>query len=177
MQVTLFDAAVAAIVLGSAGIGLWRGLIREVFALSAWLVSLILAVLLGGQAAEWLALFTRSAWIKQWLGYLFVFVVSFMALSLVGRVLTQLTRMVGLGLFDRVLGGLFGVIRGTVIVVILAWLIGGTTLSQTRWWRDSLVAAPLAALTALLRSRLPAQIEQPRQAPRSAHASGAVLVG
>jgi len=51
---TGFDYAVLAVLGLSAVIGIWRGLLREVFALAAWIAATLVAMLFAGEAAAML---------------------------------------------------------------------------------------------------------------------------
>ena len=54
---TGFDIAVLIVVLLSALLGLWRGVIREVFALGAWIAAIVCMFLFGEKLAQMLQLF------------------------------------------------------------------------------------------------------------------------
>jgi len=55
----------------------------------------------------------------------------------VGMLLGYLTRSLGLGPTDRIMGLLFGIVRGLVLVGLL--IIGGELLhmNNEEWWRQS----------------------------------------
>ncbi len=155
---TAFDFLVLAILVLSAGLGLWRGVIREVFALAAWVTALVLTFLFGAQAASAIPLAPTPVWFKLLLGHVAVFVLVFIALSVLGYLLTRITHAVGLGFIDRSLGMMFGALRGALIVVILVLLAGATTLPQAPWWRESATARPLEIVASLLREKLPSDL-------------------
>ncbi|MBL8310315.1 MAG: CvpA family protein [Burkholderiales bacterium] len=152
---TGFDIAVLGVVALSALLGLWRGVIREVFALAAWVAAVVGMFLLGGRIAEMLPFAQDSPWLRSLAGYALAFVGIFVALSLVGFVLSKLMKAVGLSFVDRALGMLFGVLRGGLIVVLLVFVAGATGLPAMSWWRESVTAKPLATFAAILRSKLP----------------------
>ena len=77
---------------------------------------------------------------------------------MVGYVFSRLVKAIGLSFVDRALGGVFGLIRGALIVVLLVSVAGATTLPQFAWWRDSVTAKPLATFAAILRSKLPGDL-------------------
>jgi membrane protein required for colicin V production len=60
-----------------------------------------------------------------------------------------------LGGLDRFLGALFGLLKGTVIVLVLALVAGLTALPQQPLWRESALGAPLAQAVLSLRPWLP----------------------
>lgn len=158
---TGFDVAVIVVVALSALLGLWRGVIREVFALAAWLLALVSMFLFGEQLGRVLPLaaMTHDApWLRSLIGYALVFVGVFVLVSVIGYVVSRLVKAIGLSFVDRALGAVFGVIRGVLIVVLLVFVAGATTLPQFAWWRDSVTAKPLATFAAILRSKLPGDL-------------------
>ena len=58
---TGFDIAVIVVVLLSALLGLWRGVIREVFALAAWIAAIVCMFLFGSRVAQMLPMLQLSA--------------------------------------------------------------------------------------------------------------------
>ncbi len=152
---TAFDYVILALIVLSAGIGLWRGVIREVFALGAWVVAIICAVLFGQTVALALPLGGQAAWLQSLAGYALVFVGVFIVLSVLGFLFTKMVRAVGLSFIDRALGMMFGVLRGALIAVLLVLVAGATGLPQADWWKESASAKPLETFAALLRSKFP----------------------
>lgn len=158
---TGFDVAVIVVIALSALLGLWRGVIREVFALAAWVAALVCMFLLGERLGVALPLeaITRDVpWLRSLIGYALVFIGVFVLVSVVGYVFSRLVKAIGLSFVDRALGGVFGLIRGALIVVLLVLVAGATTLPQFAWWRDSVTAKPLATFAAILRSKLPGDL-------------------
>lgn len=152
---TGFDIAVIVVIALSALLGLWRGVIREVFALAAWVAAIVGMFLLGERAASVLPFAQDTPWLRALAGYALTFVGIFVALSLIGFVLSKLVKAVGLSFVDRALGMLFGVVRGALIAVLLVFMAGATNLPSMNWWRESVTARPLATFAAILRSKLP----------------------
>lgn len=152
---TAFDIAVIAVITLSALIGVWRGVIREVFALAAWIAAVVCMFLFGDKLAKMLPFAQDTPWLSLLAGYALVFIGVFVVLSVAGFLFSKVVNAVGLSFVDRALGMMFGVVRGALIVVLLVFVAGATTLPQLGWWRDSVSAKPLAAIAAILRSKLP----------------------
>ena len=152
---TGFDIAVTVVITLSALIGLWRGVIREVFALAAWVAAVICMFVFGEQLAQVLPFARETPWLRMLAGYAIVFLGVFVALSVVGFLFSKLVNVIGLTFLDRALGMVFGMLRGGVIAVLLVFIAGATNLTTTDWWRESMTAKPLATFAAILRSKLP----------------------
>lgn len=152
---TAFDIAVIAVITLSALIGVWRGVIREVFALAAWIAAVVCMFLFGDKLAQMLPFAQDTPWLRLLAAYALVFIGVFVLLSVAGFLFSKVVSAIGLSFVDRALGMMFGVVRGALIVVLLVFVAGATTLPQLSWWRDSVSAKPLAAMAAILRSKLP----------------------
>ena len=64
-------------------------------------------------------------------------------------------RAIGLGFMDRMLGAIFGVARGLIVVVIFALVAGVTALPKQDWWQNSVLGLPLADAALSLKPYLP----------------------
>jgi len=156
--VTPFDYAVIALVTLSLLFGLWRGVISEILALLAWVAAFIAARTWAVPAGELVAAgMSEPVW-RQVAGFITVFVVV-MVLFVLGRwLLSLLLKAVGLRPLDRVLGALFGIARG-VLVVFVAVLLGGLTpLPQESWWRQATLAPPLETAVLAAKPWLPPEL-------------------
>ena len=56
---------------------------------------------------------------------------------------------------DRLLGAIFGVARGLIVVVIFALVAGVTALPKQDWWQNSTLGLPLADAALSLKPYLP----------------------
>jgi membrane protein required for colicin V production len=154
-RMTAFDYVMLAIVVLSAALGIWRGVIREVFALGAWILAIICMFLFGQIVANALPLAGQAAWLKSLVGYALVFVGVFIVTSIIGYLFSKLINAVGLSFIDRALGAMFGVVRGVLIAVLLVLVGGATNLPQSDWWKDSATAKPLETFAAVMRNKFP----------------------
>ena len=113
---TWIDWFIVAVLALSVGFGVWRGLVREVFALAGWIAAFALSAWLGSSVATWLPVHwgetARSA-----AGHVAVFVLVLIFAALAGWAVSGLLRAVGLGVADRSFGGVFGALRGLLIKI------------------------------------------------------------
>ncbi len=104
-QIVWVDAVVIAVLVLSFGLGIFRGIVREILSLSSWIVSIWLAYLFGDNLAIVIVPWLESERLSSLIGYLVVFVAVLVLLSLVVALLFKLFRVVGLSGIDRLLGG------------------------------------------------------------------------
>ena len=136
-QIVWVDAVVIAALVLSFGLGIFRGIVREILSLSSWIVSIWLAYLFGDNLAIVIVPWLESERLSSLIGYLLVFVAVLVLLSLVVALLFKLFRVVGLSGIDRLLGGLFGCLRGVVIVALLLFIAEWTPATGQAWFKDS----------------------------------------
>ena len=157
---TAFDWAVVTVVVLSSLLGMWRGLVSEVFALLAWIAAFFAARMWGGAAAEVLSVWLHDPGARHVAGFATVFVATLLLFAALGFLLSRFLRMIGMGLVDRFLGTLFGIAR-SLPIVLAGVLIGGMTdLPRQAWWREALLAPPLETAVVAAKPWLPPQVAQ-----------------
>lgn len=101
-----------------------QGFFYELFALAGAVVGYLVAAWEYPRLAAWYMRYVNSGWAADIAGFLTVFLAFVLLGGVAGRIARWAVQGVGLRWFDRVLGGLFGAIRGiavcTVIVMALA---------------------------------------------------------
>lgn len=148
----VFDWVVAAVLAASVLLGLWRGLVYEVLALLNWLAAFLLAQWLAPRAAELMPLGQAGDSIRYAAGFVVVFIAALFAGGLVAWLLKKLVAASGLAPVDRVLGAIFGLVRGAVVVLVAAVVVHLTGLKASPWWTESMTAG---VATAALRGLKP----------------------
>lgn len=155
---TGFDFAVMAILLVSLLFGLWRGLVYEVLSLVGWPIAFVLSKLFGGSVAPMMP--GTQETMRITLAYAAVFVAALIAWGVLAWLLSRLVKAVGLGWLDRVLGGLFGALRGVLVILALVWLAGLTPIPEQPFWRDAQTSKTAEDVALLTKVWLPDNIAQ-----------------
>ncbi len=131
------DWAIIAILVLSAIFGLMRGMIRELVALATWVAAIMIARVSGPQVSELLMPYIDSGAIRSGLGFALTAIIIVMLGSMISKAARTLMTASGLGGFDRILGFIFGGIRGVAILVILTAVASLTALVDSGWWGES----------------------------------------
>ncbi len=152
---TVFDYAVLVIVGLSILLSLIRGLVREILALLAWVVAFVMANLFGGKLATLLPAGIPSEELRLLVGFAGIFFLVLLLMSLVAMVVSGLVKNAGLAIEDRMLGGLFGLLRGALIVMVLVLLAGLTALPKKPVWRNAVFSSSLEAFAISVKTWLP----------------------
>jgi membrane protein required for colicin V production len=140
---TAFDYIVLAILVASIIVSVMRGLVNEILSLFAWLAAFFIAIHWASDAARILPAELANPAIRLMVAFGFLLIGTLLLASLVNMAIYRLIQATGLRLADKGLGGLFGLARGTLIVLLLVVLAGMTTLPQQPVWRNALLS-PLA---------------------------------
>lgn len=152
---TVFDYVFLAVLVLSAVVGMWRGLVSEIVSLLAWVLALFAAWRYAGEAAELLVgVVSEPAW-RHVAGFALIFVAVLLIAALLRFLLRELLKAVGLGAADRVFGAVFGLARGLAIafaVVLLGGLLGA---AREPWWAGAMFAPPLEAAVLTAKPWLP----------------------
>lgn len=112
-----------------AGMGLYKGFVKELIGFFALWVALYLG---------FKGMYVLAAWINeyfkletQWLpfiGFILVFVGILVGLLALSKLIDKLIRVVALGFFNRIGGLLFGAAKGVILMSILLWLVNQANL-------------------------------------------------
>lgn len=137
--------------------GLWRGFVGEVLALTIWGVAVWVAWTLGPQiAASLTAVSLPSARIV--LGYVLCFVAVLIAGAIVGFLMRKLVAGSGLSGTDRLLGAVFGLARGVALVTLVVLLLGFTPFPRDPWWHESRLLPSFQQGAQWASARMPAEV-------------------
>ncbi len=149
------DGVLLCVLLLSAIVGMWRGLVYEVLSVATWVAAFVLAQAYAGRVAAVLPLGDMSPALRTAAGFALVFVGCAFAGGLVAWLVKKMVSAVGLRPIDRVLGGAFGLLRGAVVLLAVAVIVGMTPLQSHAGWQASSVARVLGESLHVLRPMLP----------------------
>ena len=155
---TAFDYAVLGTLALSLLLGGWRGFVSELLALAAWVLAFLAARQGGPLLAPLLVKLIAEPMLRSVTAFILIFIGVLVVVSLLRMVLRELLKAVGLGLLDRMLGAVFGILRG-VVLVLAGVLVGGlSSLPKNDWWQDAVLSPPLETAVLALRPWLPGDV-------------------
>jgi membrane protein required for colicin V production len=130
------DYVVIAILIISALIGLSRGVVREVLSLTIWALAVILALMFADRLAEVLEGRIAGASMRYVAAFAMIFVTTLLAGGIVQWLVMRLVETTGLSGTDRLIGLLFGGLRGAVVCIVAAIALRPFVAEQS-WWQAS----------------------------------------
>jgi len=152
------DLIILVILFVSTGISFLRGFVREVLSLVAWIAAVWIAVSFTPRASILLTEQVANDSIRILVVFAGLFLATLIVASLINYFITQLIKTTGFSGTDRMVGVIFGFIRGGLIVSVVVLIVGMTTLPQEHWWRESLLLEHFQTLAIWLKGSFPADI-------------------
>ncbi|MGB5539692.1 MAG: CvpA family protein [Gammaproteobacteria bacterium] len=158
MAIAWIDIVILALVVLSAILSLFRGFVKEALALATWLIALWVAMSFYEPFATWLSQWITLASAQKITAFALLFVCVLLLGAVVNYLASKLVSRTGLTSTDKMLGIVFGIARGGVIVAILVLLAGLTPFPQDSWWQDSQFLSYFEEFALWMRSFLPEEI-------------------
>jgi membrane protein required for colicin V production len=121
-------------------IGVIRGFVREVISVVSWVAAFMVAVRYSGTGAEELAPWIDSPMLRTVIAFAALFIATLLVGALIGYIARGLVGRTGLSGTDRLLGIVFGGVRGSLLVGLMILAAGLTALPEEAWWQDSVIA-------------------------------------
>lgn len=132
------DWTIFGIVIASCLFGLMRGLIKEALSVVNWIIAVLIAVTFRDPLASLLVNQIETPSLRQIVAFSSLFVATLMVGALVNYLIGELVKITGLSATDRILGMVFGLLRGFVVVMAVLLLIPPiVSIDQDNWWTES----------------------------------------
>jgi membrane protein required for colicin V production len=158
MQMAWVDAVLLGLLVLSVLLGLWRGFTFELLSLLGWVAAFFAAQWFTPQVAAQLPVGTPGGGLNAAVAFGLCFFAALLVWGLLARLVRLLVRATPLSVVDRVLGAGFGALRGLVLLLALAVVVGLTPAAGAPAWQASQAAPWLAAIVSGLKPLLPAQV-------------------
>jgi membrane protein required for colicin V production len=161
-QIGWVDLALVAVLLLSVIVGLARGVVFELLSLAGWVAAWFAAQWLAPQVAPHVPVGATGSALNHGAAFALAFIAALIVWGLAARLVRLLIRATPLSPLDRLLGALFGFVRGVVLLLAVATVVGFTPLVKTAAWQQSRGAAILNAVLQGLLPLLPPQVSEHR---------------
>jgi membrane protein required for colicin V production len=143
---TSFDYTVLFIIGISIVVSMMRGAVREMLAIAGWIAAIYVAKTYAPQLMPLLPPDIPSEALKILAAHIIVFFGVLLVASLLIIALSSLIKKIGLNWLNRGVGAVFGFARGLLIVCVLVFLAGLTSLPKDARWTNAMFSSPLEAL-------------------------------
>ncbi len=145
-EFTIADWLIVAVVVISALLSLLRGFAREAISLGAWVAAFLVASMFSPALQGLLRDVVDNEQIRQISSFLILFIATLLVCSMAGYLVSQLIKVTGLGLADRLLGTAFGLVRGVVLALALVLVVDLALESASTspdWYQTSVLMPQL----------------------------------
>lgn len=149
------DWILIALLTASMLVGAWRGLVYEVMSVIGWIAAFLLAQWFAPEVADKLPMQSSGETLRYAAAFVLVFIASVFAAGLLSSLMKKLISAVGLRPVDRILGAVFGVFRGLILLLALSVVVHMTALQESDWWVESKGGPMLITMLKGLRPMLP----------------------
>ena len=133
----IIDILIAVALIISVVVGIVRGFVKEAISIAALLVAIWAALYFGPGVGEVSDSWITSQEMQTWFGRVLVFAVILSLGGLLGWGIAKLVRLSVLSGIDRMVGAVFGVARGVLLVAL--FILGGqfAGFDNDPWWQAS----------------------------------------
>lgn len=139
-------------------VGLLRGVVFELLSLAGWFAAWIAATQWAGWAERYLPTGEPGSALRHGVAFAAVFLLVLVMWGLAARLVRSLIRATPLSPLDRVLGAVFGLLRGMLALLVLTAAVGFTPLVNSPVWQQSQGAVWLQTLLQGLRPWLSKEV-------------------
>lgn len=117
-------------------LSLWRGFVREAIALAGWVAAYIVANVYVDEMASVLATAIDNVTGRYVVAFALLFVATLIVATIVRKIAHGLVKVTGLSLLDRLLGTVFGLARGIIVILVGVYLLRQLIAPQDLIWLD-----------------------------------------
>ena len=139
MTFTWIDWIITVIIIISALISLKRGFFKEVLSLLTWIAAIFVAWTFGGSLTLHLNDYIETPSLRLIAASTLLFIATLLVGGLVNKIFVTLVQATGLTGTDRVLGMVFGALRGCLMVILLVGLMSFAPLEDDQAWKNSVL--------------------------------------
>ena len=160
LQLGWVDIGLAIFLALSVVIGLMRGFVFELLSLAGWFAAYFAARWFTPQCQSYIPLGEPGSALNYGATFACVFLLALVVWGVAARLVRALIRATPLSPIDRVLGAGFGLLRGLVVLLVLATVVGVSPLAKSMAWQQSQGAVWLNALLHGLRPVFTNEVSQ-----------------
>jgi membrane protein required for colicin V production len=135
---TWADWAIVAVLGLSVLISVVRGFVKEVVSLLIWVAAAVIASIFYDQLAVWMVGWISTPSLRMLTAWILLFVAVLIVGGILNYLLGKLVEATGLSGTDRLLGLLFGLARGLIVLMVIVTILPSVLpVDQDLWWQES----------------------------------------
>jgi membrane protein required for colicin V production len=146
------DWAIIGIISISTIVSLIRGFVKEALSLLCWVVAFVIARSFYTHLATLFDGIISTPSLRLLAAFVLLFVVALIIGALINHLISAIVKSTGLTGTDRMLGMVFGLVRGVILVVVIIALARLTPVKEDPWWSESVLIRHFEKIEAWSRS-------------------------
>ena len=159
-QFNWVDYLIVGIIAFSVLISLVRGFVREAISLAIWLAATLIAMHFASAVSDSMRNQIAAENIRYIVSFIAIFVVVLVAGIFVNAFISALVSKTGMGAVDRLIGIIFGFLRGVLVVGTILVFINNGGIVNSEAMHSSQLAPEFKPLTAWLSDFMPQKVSQ-----------------
>jgi membrane protein required for colicin V production len=157
------DYTIIAVVGLSVLTGLFRGFVKELIALFVWVIAIWLGFEYSSTLAPHLKPYIDDTTIRTAASFILILLATLLIGAIINALFSFVLHRTGLSGTDRLLGMIFGFVRGVFIVALVIVVINMTSLSKENYAQQSVLYAQFDPLVRWLSTLVPNFIEHAKK--------------
>ncbi|MGV6850896.1 MAG: CvpA family protein [bacterium] len=153
------DWVIVAVIGASALVSLIRGFIREAMSLVVWVLAIWLAFHYVDEVQVLLEGHIELPSARTAVAFSGIFIAVLAVGGLATFLISKLVESTGLSSTDRLLGMIFGALRGVALVVLFVLVAGLTPMPKDPWWQNSTLVGHFERLAEWASDYLPESVK------------------
>ncbi len=154
------DFVIIGVLAVSTLVSLMRGFVKEAVSLATWVAAIWLAILFTDPLADRLAAWIDVPSVRAIGAFALIALLVLILGGLLNFLIGQLVEKTGISGTDRLLGLVFGLGRGVILVALLVLVAGATPFPEDPWWHHSVLMPYFERLAVWSMHYLPADLAQ-----------------
>ena len=141
------DIVILCLIFLPAIVGVCYGFLNIIFSLLSWAAALGISFKFAPYFSPMLETYVDTPILRIVLAFVGLFILSLLIMSGISYFIVKLLGRSGLTAADRILGLIFGMGFGLVIVAAIVFLAGFTPIPQDSWWDESRLIGPFERIS------------------------------
>ncbi|MEM6986799.1 MAG: CvpA family protein [Pseudomonadota bacterium] len=155
------DVFIICVIIISMLISMRHGFVQESISLGSLVLAFVVAMLYTERAAEqFLIPRIENAQVAYVIAGVALFVATVMSGAAINYIVSSFFKHGPLRSADRLLGAMFGMARGVLIVMVLIIALAMTDTPRERWWNTSQLISQIQPASAWLVQQMPPEFEE-----------------
>lgn len=153
-EINALDYGIIGLIVVSVLMGTLRGFVREAMSLITWITALVCGVIACETVASWFT-FTTMVGLRMVLAFVLIVLSILILGGLLNHLIGRLIKFTGFGATDRLVGTLFGLVRGAVVVAAAVLVTNPTPFSKDPLWTTSVLVPRFEPMSHWMKEKLP----------------------